>query len=42
MLCEFKLQLKQISEFLGYPLEIHYPDGDLEPFRIAANYFKQL
>ena len=39
-LCE--LELKQISEISGYPFEIHYPDKDCEPFRIVANYFKQL
>ena len=38
----FTLGLKQISKFLGYPFEIHYPDADPEPFRIVANYFKQL
>ena len=36
------IELKQISEISGYPFEIHYPDTDLESFRIVANYFKQL
>ena len=36
------LELKQISEISGYPFEIYYPDTDLEPFRIVANYFKQI
>ena len=36
-----KLELKQISESVGYPFEIYYPDSDPEPFRIVANYFKQ-
>ena len=36
------LELKQISEISGYPFEIYYPDTDLEPFRIVANYFKQV
>ncbi len=35
------LELKQISESVGYPFEIYYPDLDPEPFRIVANYFKQ-
>ena len=35
------LELKQISESVGYPFEIYYPDSDPEPFRIVANYFKQ-
>ena len=26
----------------GYLLEIHYPDPDLKPFRIVANYFKHI
>ena len=39
---ETDLELKQISEFLGYSFEIHYPDADVEPFRIVDNYFKQL
>ena len=38
--CE--VELKQISETVGYPFEIYYPDTDLVPFRIVANYFKQL
>ena len=33
--------LKQISESVGYPFEIYYPDSDPEPFRIVTNYFKQ-
>ena len=36
----FLLELKQISESVGYPLEIYYLDSDPEPFRIVANYFK--
>ena len=39
---ETDLELKQISEFSGYSFEIHNPDADVEPFRIVANYFKQL
>ena len=39
LLCQ--LELKQISESVGYPFEIYYPDSDPEPFRIVANYFKQ-
>ena len=36
------LELKQkISESVGYPFEIYYPDSDPEPFRIVTNYFKQ-
>ena len=35
------VELKQISESVGYPFEIYYPDSDPEPFRIVANYFKQ-
>ena len=35
------LELKQISESVGYSFEIYYPDSDAEPFRIVANYFKQ-
>ena len=35
------IELKQISESVGYPFEIYYPDSDPEPFRIVANYFKQ-
>ena len=35
------LELKQISESVGYPFEIYYPDSDPEAFRIVANYFKQ-
>ena len=27
---------------LGYSFEIHYPDADVESFRIVANYFKQI
>ena len=27
---------------VGYPFETYYLDSDLEPFRIVANYFKQL
>ena len=38
---QFILELKQISESVGYPFEIYYPDSDPEPFRIVANYFKQ-
>ena len=37
----FEVELKQISESVGYPFEIYYPDSDPEPFRIVANYFKQ-
>ena len=36
-----KLELKQISESVGYSFETYYPDSDLKPFRIIANYFKQ-
>ena len=36
------IELKQISEIFEYPYEIHYLDTDLEPFRVVANYFKQL
>ena len=38
----YLLELKQISEISGYPFKIHYPDTDLESFRIVADYFKQL
>ena len=34
------LELKQISESVGYPVEIYYPDSDPEPFKIVANYFE--
>ena len=37
----YRIELKQISESVGYPFEIHYPDSDPEPFRIVANYFKK-
>ena len=37
----FIVELKQISESVGYPFEIYYLDSDPEPFRIVANYFKQ-
>ena len=40
-LVTYMLELKQISESVGYPFEIYYPDSDPEPFRIVANYFKQ-
>ena len=32
------IELKQISESVGYPFEIYYPDADPEAFRIVANY----
>ena len=35
----YGVELKQISESVGYPFETYYPDP--EPFRIVANYFKQ-
>ena len=31
----YVIELKQISEFVGYPFEIYYPDADPEPFRIV-------
>ena len=31
------LEVKQISKILGYPFEIHYPDRDLQPFRISSS-----
>ena len=37
-----RVELKQISESLGYQFEMYYPDSDPEPFRIVAIYFKHL
>ena len=37
----YLVELKQISESVGYPFEIYYLDSDPEPFRIVPNYFKQ-
>ena len=37
-----RVELKQISESLGYPFEMYYPDSDPEPFRIVAIYYKHL
>ena len=31
------VELKQISEISGYLFEIHYPDTDLESFRIIPS-----
>ena len=31
----YVIELKQISESVGYPFEIYYPDADPEPFRIV-------
>ena len=31
------LGLKQISQFSGYPFEIHYPNLESKPFRIVAS-----
>ena len=36
------LGLKQISKISGCAFEIHYPNVDLNPFRIVVKYFKQL
>ena len=34
------LELKQISESVGYPVETYYLDSDPEPLKIVANYFE--